>query len=246
MRIEKVSAATVTDLWARVEPQLRRSTSLEDAAQKLVKIIYEDFTESVVLARVFCTIPFDALPARNRRFVQRLVDANDGPHDLGTATPVLSLVGTYGTEQEWRSRINSQGHLGVPLVSADFVDAIPMISRLLKELGVPLEWADSNDSAMIQKTIGRTAGLFFVENAVEAVDHRNRKIIAAEEFVHSYGIRGVFGAGGGYVGGQIVVLIVFCRDTLPRSSAECFMALTALFKAKTSQLVGAGKIFAPE
>jgi hypothetical protein len=36
---------------------------------------------------------------------------------------------------------------------------------------------------------------------------------------------------------------VFCRDDVPRHAAESFMSLTALFKNKTAQLVGEGKVF---
>ena len=87
--------------------------------------------------------------------------------------------------------------------------------------------------------------MFFVDNAAEAVDDRGRKIIADQAFVSSHEICSVFGVGASYVGGQIVVLIVFCRDPMPRASAECFMALAALFKSKTANLVGNGRIFSP-
>ena len=57
---------------------------------------------------------------------------------------------------------------------------------------------------MIEKTMGRTAGLFFVEDASRATDHHGRKIIAAQEFVDTYRVKAVFGIGGAYVAGQIV------------------------------------------
>ena len=57
-------------------------------------------------------------------------------------------------------------------------------------------------------------------------------------------MKGVFGIGGAYIGGQMLVLVVFCRDSFHRAAAEPFMALTTLFKTKTASLVGAGKVFA--
>ena len=75
-----------------------------------------------------------------------------------------------------------------------------MISRLLKELGVPLDWVDGHDSSMIEKTMARSAGLFFVEDASEATDQEGRKIIAAQDFVSQYGVKGVFGIGRGVCG----------------------------------------------
>jgi hypothetical protein len=243
MRIGKVTPSFITSLWSDIEPRMREAPTLEAASQSLVERIFLEFEESVALARVFFTVPFDHLTPVRRRFVQERARGAGVERSLRTATPVLSLVGTFGLEEAWRDPLSSGGHLGVPLVSAAFVDAIPMISGLLKELGIPLEWADTYDTATIERTIGRTAELFFVEDAASALDQRGRKIISAREFVSSYGIRGVFGVGGGYIGGQIVVLIVFCRDGLTRTAAETFMAMTALFKTKTAVLVGEGRIF---
>ena len=120
--------------------------------------------------------------------------------------------------------------MGIPLISAAFVGAIPMIARLIKELGVPLEWVDRHDSEMIIRTMGTSAGLFFVDDAGEATDHQGRKIIAAQDFVSSYDVKSVFGIGGAYTSGQILVVVVFCRDTLSRATAERFLALTNLFR----------------
>ena len=54
----------------------------------------------------------------------------------------------------------SKEHMGIPLISSAFVGAIPMISRLLKELGVPLDWIDSHDSEIIKKTVGSSPEYF--------------------------------------------------------------------------------------
>ena len=35
-----------------------------------------------------------------------------------------------------------------------------MISRLLKELGISLDWMDSHDSEIIKKTVAESPGLF--------------------------------------------------------------------------------------
>jgi hypothetical protein len=243
MKIGKVTPSFITDLWKEVEPRIREAPTLEAACQSLAETIFLEFEESVALARVFFTVPFDRLTPIRRRFVQELARGAGVEGSLRTATPVLSLVGTFGVEEEWRDPLSSERHLGIPLVSMPFVDAIPMISRLLKDLGIPLEWAETCDTATIERTVGRTAELFFVEDAAQALDQHGRKIISAQEFVSGYGIRGVFGVGGGYIGGQILVLIVFCRDGLKRTAAETFMATTALFKAKTATLVGEGRIF---
>ncbi|MFQ6024160.1 MAG: hypothetical protein ACE5NW_15690 [Acidiferrobacterales bacterium] len=238
MKIEQTKPVTISDLWSGVESKVGQASHLEAAAQELATAIHAQFKESVVLARVFFTVDFDDLPASNQDFVRNLAGA-----DLDGATPVLSLVGTHGEEADWNDRRKSKGHVGIPLISAAFVDAIPMISRLLKELGVPLDWVDTHESDLIQKSIGRSEGLFFVKDASQATDAQNRKIIAAQDFVSQYGVKSVFGIGGAYPGGQLLVIVSFCRDIFPREASENFLPLVSLFKGKTASLVDNGEIF---
>ena len=193
MRIEQATSSTVAEFWARLEPRIQRSNYLEEAAQALASALHTEFRESVLLARVFVTVPFGVLPATNKRFVKMLVGSTKARAELEATTPVLSLIGTHGQEDDWNERRKSKGHAGIPLISSSFVDAIPMISRLLKDLGVPVDWVDSHDSEMIVNTIGSAAGLFFVEKAATATDHQGRKIIAAQDFVSTHSVGSVFG-----------------------------------------------------
>lgn len=245
MQIDQATSSAITDLWNQVEARMQQAPSLEAAAQQLAMALHTTFAESVVLARVYTTVPFDSLPVANQAFVRRLAESAGAAADLKGTTPVLSLIGTHGQEEAWNNRRNSQGHAGIPFISSAFVGAIPMIARLLHELGVPSDWVDSHDTSMILETIGHTAGLFFVDNAAEAVDTQGRKIIAAQDFVANYGVRSVFGVGGAYLGtGQMLVAVVFCRDAVPRDTAEHFLPLVSLFQSKTDALVGAQQIFA--
>ena len=109
-----------------------------------------------------------------------------------------------------------------------------MIARLLRELGVPLDWIDSHDARRIVTTIGSEVGLFFVENASQATDDQDRNVIPAQDLVSAYGVNSVFGTGGAYPNGQIVVLVVFCRDGVARATAELFLPLADLFRGKTA------------
>jgi len=243
MKIEQTTASIVSEFWASVEPDVGQSKCLEEAAQELVSALHKQFSESVVLARVYVTAPFDALPVTNKSFVQNLTESTGAEADLKATTPVLSLIGTYGQEEDWRDRRNSKGHVGIPLISSAFVGAIPMISRLLHELGVPMDWIDTHETEMIIKTVGRKAGLFYVENAAEATDREGRKIIAAQDFVADYDVKSVFGIGGAYSQGQVFTMVAFCRDVFPRDVAEHFVPLTDSFQGRTSTLVETNKIF---
>lgn len=243
MKIEHATTSTLGALWGRIEQELKQATHLEQATQALVTALHAEFDESVVLARTFLTVPFDALPASNQGFVRKLAESAGAQAELQAQTAVLSLIGTHGQESRWNDRRNSEGHVGIPLISSAFVEAIPMISRLLKELGVPLTWVDTRDTDIVEK-LGTSTGLFFVANAGEAIDQEGRKIIAAQDFVAKYGVKSVFGIGGTYPGGYLLVTVLFCRDLFTRSDAERCAALVNSFKEATGGFLEQRKIFA--
>jgi hypothetical protein len=244
MQIEQSTSDSITQLWAKVEPSVKQSQSLEEAAQAAAKALHTQFEESVVLARVYLTSSFDALPQTNKDFVQKLAESVGASDDLKAATPVLSLIGSHGQEADWCDRRNSKGHVGIPLISSAFIGAIPMISRMLGELGVPMDFLDSHDTGIIIENIGSAAGLFFVEDAAEAADNDGRKIIAVQDFVAKYGVKSVFGIGGAYDGGQLLVVVMFCRDAFSRTTAENFLTLANLFQSQTNALVSGQHVFA--
>lgn len=244
MQIEQATSATITQLWAKVESSVKQSQSLEVAAQAVVETLHTQFEESVVLARAYLTSPFDALPQTNKDFVQKLAESAGAADDLKAATPVLSLIGSHGQEADWCDRRNSKGHVGIPLISSAFVGSIPMISRMLAEFGVPMDFLDSHDTGIIIENIGSAAGLFFVEDAVEATDNEGRQIIPMQDFVANYSVKSVFGIGGAYDGGQLLVVVVFCRDAFSRTTPEHFLPLANLFQSQTASLVAAQNIFA--
>ena len=243
MKIGQANASAISALWTKVEPKVQQAKQLSEAAQALTSETYNQFADSVLLARLFVTIPLSGLPPNRKQFVQNLAKSAGADTGLKNSTPVLSLLGTSGQESDWNSPSKSKGHLGIPLISSAFVGAIPMISRLLKELGVPLDWIDSHDSEIIKKSIGSSAGLFFVDDASQATDNEGRKIIAAQDFVAKYSVKSVFGTGEGYANGQMAVNIVFCRDSFARSSAEYFLNLTSSFKNTTGSLIESSKLF---
>jgi hypothetical protein len=222
MKIQEATSDTIIEFWSEVEPSVKQSHSLEAAAQAVAVALHTQYEESVVLARVYLTTPLGALPQTNKDFVQKLSESAGAAENLKTGTPVLSLIGTHGQEADWCDRRNSKGHVGIPLISSAFVGAIPMISRMLGEFGVPMGFLDSHDTGIIVENIGSAAGLFFVEDAAEATDSKGRKIIAMQDFVSDYSVRSVFGIGGAYDGGQLLVVVVFCRDAFSRITAEHF------------------------
>ncbi|HXV84188.1 MAG TPA: hypothetical protein VEG60_30420 [Candidatus Binatia bacterium] len=244
MKIGQANASIISELRKKVETRAQQAKNLSEAAEALTSEIYNQFSDSVVLARLFVTVPFGDLPTTIKQFVQNLAKSAGADKALKNTTPVLSLLGTTGQETDWNSPSNSKGHRGIPLISSAFVNAIPMISRLLRELGIPIDWIDSHDSEIIKKSVGTSAGFFFVDDAAQATDHEGRKIIAAQDFVSKYNVKSVFGIGEAYANGQMAVNIVFCKDSFARSSAEHFLNLINSFKNTSAPLVASSKLFA--
>lgn len=241
MRFEEAGSAVVDALEERTEAELSGAQTLEAAAQRFCEILQETFAESTVLARVFATVPYGALPGATRTFVHRL----EGVDRLTPRTPVLALLGTRGALPRWNSRQLSEGHLGIPLASAEFVDAIPMIASLVRQLGVAIADAHGVETGIVTQALGAAAGVFYVDDAATAVDSQGRRIIAARDFVREHGVRTVFGFGGAYaITGTFVVTILFTREHIARSHAERFMRLANRFKAATMRPVGRRNFFA--
>jgi hypothetical protein len=116
--------------------------SCEAVAQKYADTLYNRFSQSIVLARIFAAVPFIELPDQNKRFINNLGTTAGISSLIKDQTPVLSLPGTAGANPQSNDRRRSVGHVGVPLASSHFIDSIPMMSRLLRQLGMYLAWID--------------------------------------------------------------------------------------------------------
>ncbi len=239
-----IDSSSLTLLVEGVKGQTEGCKTLEQAAQAVAEVFFEQIGSSLALARVFATVPFGELPASNRTFVSDLAKTHDILPLIDDDTLILSLLGTRGVKPEWNHRQESQGHVGIPLASASFVEKIPMISRLLKQVGLDLDWIDSENTDMVTRSIGGISGVFYVQDAAQAVDNQGRKIIPAQDFVASYHVQTVFGLAVGYPASRrFVVIIVFCRETLEQEEVELFSPLIDAFKSHTASLISSGSFF---
>lgn len=241
--ISNCSLIEIRNLIDQVESELKDCARLQEAAQECARLLYEEFEESIVLARVFMTLPFGDLTIRGKAFVTNLAGTKNLQHLLNDKTQVLSLLGTYGAQPEWRDRFQSQSHLGIPLLSASFVESIPMVSRLMSDMGINTDWFDASEPDVLVKSLGRAAGVFYVRDARTWLDNQNRKIVSAQDFVQEHNVKTVFGLGGSYLNGSFVAIIVFTRETIEQARAEAFMSLVNTYKTATMKLALSGLIF---
>jgi hypothetical protein len=219
---------------------------MQDAMAVVVNKIHERFQDSLVLTRAFLTLPFQSLPARQREFASSVARSVELEGLLNPHTPVHSLMATRGCVPEWNVSSASRGHLAIPLLSEAFVASIPMMSRLLKELGLPLTWVNDPGSALVRQVIGSEVGFFYVGDAAGATDEQGRRIIAAQDFVRDYGVRTVFAVGGAIFGESVFVLIFFSRDSVESRRVRVFMPMINLLKSVVVLRYSVARLFKPE
>lgn len=222
----------------------RQSSCLEEAAQKYTDILYDNFAGTIVLARLFATIPYGKLPGENQAFVDDLSQKNNIQNLIKDDTPVVSLLGTRGENNAWNDRKKSEGHVGIPMASSHFISEIPMMTALFEEIGLDLSLIDSKNLNIAQKTIKNRNSLFYVRDASVDKDNKGRKIIPAQDFVNKYNVKTMFGLGAGYFISNIYLLtIIFTRKIREREIVRKFLNLSEILKNESYEIVKNKKIF---
>ena len=236
--MSKLSEATAEEISRVFEEAIRGVSdgdAFERAAHATVRRIRDAWPASIALARIFVTVPMNALPPSNRRAVEAFADARGVSAELTHDTPVISLVGTAGDLPEWNDRARSVAHVGIPMTSPSFLEEIPMMAGLLASLGGDLSWVDAVDSPNVVSHLGTIANIFYVHDAKTETDARRRRIISAVDFVAKHRIATVFGIGGAFASGQLLVLLVFCHEPVPLGVVEEMRAPFLRLKAATAR-----------
>lgn len=238
-----LASATWSDIElvrGRLSERATKASRVQEVAQGFAGDMATSFP-SIALARVFFVQGLDQLPAVEQEFAR----AAAGSLRLDRTTRVLSLLGTFGLEEAWCDRRRSKGHRAIPLTSSTAVRDIPMVAKLLADLGADITALDLVDSGIGTRFLaGGRGGIFFVADAESAVDASGRRVIAASDFVSRYGIRTVFGMGGVYGDRTLVVSLFFTNERLERLNVDRFGNLITSFKIATAELVERGRIHA--
>lgn len=243
--LKRMTDSELQALLREVKDRITGCGSLEEVAQKSARGIYDALRSSMVLVRFYAALPLQKLPTAERAFATELAVAKGFAPRLKEDTLVLTLMGTNGDKAEWSQRRSSRGHLAIPLVSADFIGGIPMVSRMLSDLGVSIEQLDPNNPGIETRTFGTLGGLFYVADAASAVDQKGRKIITAQDFVAAHGVKTVIGTAGRYILRRtFITLILFTREAIDLQRAQGIMPLANVITSVTSDLVRLGRLFA--
>jgi hypothetical protein len=205
-----------------IRRMIKGCESLEAAAEMVVRYLYEhcigarDGERACALVRFYKTHPYAGLEPELQRF-----EADR----LGTVTPrddmrCLTLLASAGDEAAWNSRHTSQAHRVIPLPSAESVRGVPMVTRLIEELGLDVESVVTGAARPAHPGDTRTYDVFHVERALGSLH-----IPAQREFVEPYGIQSVVGFGGLLRSGEMFAVILFSRVPIPRASAARFRTI---------------------
>jgi len=220
-------------------------TCVQGAAQRFVETIYERFSASLVLLRLFITVHYDALPEQDRVFVDSRGQATNTSHLIHGTTPIFTLLGTCGIRPEWNDRSASSHFRCIPLASTAFIASLSMLSRQFESVGFDLGLIDDWETKVV--ATGRAdqyRGLLYIRDAATDRDLQGRMIVPKQDFVTANGVKTTLGFGSGYAGHPtLVTLFAFTNEIIEKPVAEPLMDLLEGFISSTESLVGQGRFF---
>ena len=212
--------------------------TLETSAQRICRFLYDelhgpDKHRACALVRCYKTHAFTGLDSDLQNFARRILSGEP----VNPSMKCLTLMATVGESASWNSRHLSRGHRAIPLPSPEIIEKAPMISQLIKDLGLEITTLLDSSEEIVRELAGKRHGVFHVENALGSP-----YIPAQDEFVDRYGIQSVVGFGGMLPSGDLFAIILFSTVHVSASSADRFKSLALDVKGAFSRF-GDGNIF---
>ncbi|MBF0135762.1 MAG: EAL domain-containing protein [Magnetococcus sp. DMHC-1] len=196
-------------------------------ANTLVQFFFDQLIDdqsqerSCVLARFFMTRQYAHLDEHVQEIVNRsLAVATPDPH-----MKCLTLLATRGLRPAWNDPAASLNHLVIPFIDKEFITNIPMISQLLKQIGLDIDVILNPDPELLVDLGQQSFGVFFVRNALGS-----QYIPAQKEFVEPMQVKSVLGFGGILPDGNLFAIILFSRTEIPIETTKLFRVITLNIK----------------
>lgn len=205
--------------------------TLEASAQRVCRLLYDELRTSngdraCALVRCYKTHPYEALEPDLQQFARKVLSGTTPRAEM----KCLTLMATVGQAGAWNARHLSRGHRTIPLASPEMVEKAPMISQLIKELGMEITNVLAPSPEIVRELAGKRHGVFYVENA-----EGSPYIPAQDDFVLRYGIRSVLGFGGMLTTGELFAVIMFATVHVPAGAADRFKTIALDAKAAFSR-----------
>lgn len=238
------SSAATSKVLRKIEREATAVVPLEQVTQRCSEAFYEAFQESIVLVRMFITLPYGQLPAEERVFADGVAQKKNVQGAVPSDSLALTLLGTRGTNPAWSDRRVSQSYRAIPLVSVALVESMPMTAKLFRTIDPNLSWLAAKDHKIAEKAWGAgPAGLFFVEDAATSLDAQGRKVIPVQGFVQEYGVKTVFGIARSYRERVLFAMLVFLRHSMSRERGRDFFPIATTLRSPTLRAIDAGTVF---
>ncbi|WP_445315954.1 PP2C family protein-serine/threonine phosphatase [Microcoleus vaginatus] len=213
---------------------------MEEASNRIVRYVYENFCtkptgeKSCALVRLFKTHPYEDLEVELAEYARSML----GDYPPLPAMKCMTALATVGEKTEWNSRHTSVGHKAIPLASESVVDQLPMISQLIRQLGLDIKTVINPDPNLLVEIEQRKYNVFYVPEAIGSP-----YIPAQDSFVIPFGIKSVLGFGGLLPSGNMFAIIMFLKVQIPISTVQMFSTLA--LNVKTALLpFDRGAVFA--
>ncbi|WP_333407479.1 SpoIIE family protein phosphatase [Microcoleus sp. MON1_C1] len=213
---------------------------MEEASNRIVRYVYENFCtkptgeKSCALVRLFKTHPYEDLEVELAEYARSML----GDYPPLPAMKCMTALATVGEQTEWNSRHTSVGHKAIPLASESVVDQLPMISQLIRQLGLDIKTVINPDPNLLVEIEQRKYNVFYVPEAIGSP-----YIPAQDSFVIPFGIKSVLGFGGLLPSGNMFAIIMFLKVQIPISTVQMFSTLA--LNVKTALLpFDRGAVFA--
>ena len=198
--------------------------SMEEVANNVVQFLYDNLADGTTgekactLVRFFKTHDFETLDEDLKGFASNILkntNVNETPN-----MKCLTLLATAGDKPDWNSRQKSKGHKAIPLPSAEFVERLPMIANLIKQLKLEISKVLKPGPSFILDMNEADYGVFYIPNAA-----KNEMIPDQEDFVKPQGIKSVLGFGGVLPSGNLFTVILFSKVEISQQTANFFKTL---------------------
>lgn len=244
IRLSEATAVDYEEMQAGMG-EIAGCSCVREAAQGFVDMIYERFSDSLVLLRLFMTLPYAELPEEDQLFVDGRGRATNTSHLIHGGTPIFTLLGTMGKRPEWNDRRNSQHFRCIPLASTAFIASLSMLSRQFESVGFDLDLIDNWETKVAATgRADRYRGMLYIRDAGIDRDSQGRMIVPKQEFVAASGVKTTLGFGSGYAGHPtLVTLFAFTDETLERSAMVPMAALLDVYRDVTEEMMRKGLVF---
>ena len=240
-QLQSLTLKEMTECGAALRRLGTAADSMEATADRIVRFFHDSFRTrggdgpGTVLVRFYKTHRFDRLEPGLQSYVRDVL----GDQRPAPSLRCLTLLATAGELPAWNSRHESVGHRAIPLANAAAIERLPMISRLVDQLGVGSERLLDPEPKLMLDLEQHTFNIFHVEDAADSP-----YIPAQADFVRPFGVRSVLGFGGVLPSGDLFATILFTRVHVPPNTAQLFKPLALAAKVALLPFVS-GPTFDP-